>query len=115
MEDRPRTRREFIKDASAAALAGTLYMNTPLRVFGKSSSTSRVVLVRHKEVIDNYNKPNEMVVQQMACPACQTQIPAGSKFCPKCGANLEGSSCKKCNAKLAPGAKFCPECGEKQE
>ncbi|MFC1670662.1 zinc ribbon domain-containing protein [Spirochaetota bacterium] len=41
--------------------------------------------------------------------------PAGSKFCPKCGANVEGSNCKKCNAKLAPGAKFCPECGEKQE
>jgi hypothetical protein len=65
MEDKPRTRREFIKDASAAALAGTLYMTTPLRVFGKSSATSRVVLVRHKEVIDNYNKPDEKVVQQM--------------------------------------------------
>ena len=65
MEDKPRTRREFIKDASAAALAGTLYMTTPLRVFGKSSPTSRVVLVRHKEVIDNYNKPDEKVVQQM--------------------------------------------------
>jgi hypothetical protein len=65
MEDKPRTRREFIKDASAAALAGTLYMTTPLRVFGQSSATSRVVLIRHKEVIDNYNKPNEKVVQQM--------------------------------------------------
>ena len=65
MEDKPRTRREFMKDASAAAPAGTLYMTTPLRVFGKSSATSRVVLVRHKEVVDNYNKHNEKVVQQM--------------------------------------------------
>lgn len=65
MEDNPRTRREFLKDTSAAALAGTLYLTTPLRVFGQSSTNSRVVLVRHKEVIDNYNKPNEKVVQQM--------------------------------------------------
>lgn len=65
MGDKPRTRREFIKDSSAAALAGTLYLTTPLRVFGQSSTNSRVVLVRHKEVIDNFNKPNEKVVQQM--------------------------------------------------
>ena len=65
MDDKPRTRREFIKDSSAAALAGTLYLTTPLRVFGQSSTNSRVVLVRHKEVIDNFNKPNEKVVQQM--------------------------------------------------
>ena len=65
MKDKPRTRREFIKDTSTAALAGTLYMTTPLRVFGKSSTKSRIVLVRHKEVIDNYNKPDQKVVQQM--------------------------------------------------
>ena len=39
------------------------------------------------------------------------QIPAGVKFCPSCGANLQGSNCIKCNARSAPGAKFCPECG----
>jgi hypothetical protein len=65
MEDKPRTRREFLKDTSTAALAGTLYLSTPVRVFGRSSTNSRVVLVRHKEVVDNYNKPSEKVVQQM--------------------------------------------------
>jgi hypothetical protein len=65
MEHKKRTRREFLKETSAAALAGTLYMASPLRIFAQSSTTSRVVLVRHKKVIDNYNKPNEEVVQQM--------------------------------------------------
>jgi hypothetical protein len=65
MDNKIRTRREFLKDTSAAALAGTLYLTTPLRVFGQFPTNSRVVLIRHREVIDNNNKTNEKVVQQM--------------------------------------------------
>ena len=51
-----------------------------------------------------------------ACVACGKAIPAGSKFCPECGAKQEvaGGFCNACGAKLNPGAKFCPECGTKQ-
>ena len=52
--------------------------------------------------------------QSMPCVSCGALIPAGSKFCPACGANQAGSACKDCGKPLAPGAKFCPECGAKQ-
>ena len=65
MKNRGRTRREFLKDTTSAALAGSLYLSTPFTVFAQPSSKTRVVLVRNKAVIDNYNKANEKVVQQM--------------------------------------------------
>ncbi len=49
------------------------------------------------------------------CTACGAAIPAGSKFCPECGAKqVVASVCVSCGAQLSPGAKFCPECGAKQ-
>ncbi|UCC92624.1 MAG: SPFH domain-containing protein, partial [Thermoplasmata archaeon] len=49
---------------------------------------------------------------QVACVKCQAMIPAGTKFCPQCGAG-QSEACPKCNAQIPPGTKFCPECGEK--
>jgi membrane protease subunit (stomatin/prohibitin family) len=46
------------------------------------------------------------------CPKCNNQVPAGSKFCSNCGSSLIATACSKCGAALAPGAKFCAECGE---
>lgn len=49
-----------------------------------------------------------------ACPSCQAQVPAQSKFCPECGTPIPQTKfCAECGNKLAPGAKFCPECGTK--
>ena len=51
----------------------------------------------------------------MKCSACGAAIPAGSKFCPECGAKQAVSAfCTNCGKEIAPGAKFCPECGAKQ-
>lgn len=48
----------------------------------------------------------------VACPKCQAQVPAGTKFCGACGNPMPaGTTCAKCNAAVAPGAKFCGECG----
>jgi membrane protease subunit (stomatin/prohibitin family) len=50
----------------------------------------------------------------VACAKCQAQIPAGSKFCPNCGAAVSvASQCPSCHAATEPGAKFCPNCGAK--
>ena len=50
-----------------------------------------------------------------ACTACGAQIPAGSKFCPECGAKQNaGSFCTSCGKEIPAGTKFCPECGAKQ-
>jgi membrane protease subunit (stomatin/prohibitin family) len=47
----------------------------------------------------------------MACPNCNAQIPAGSKFCPECGQNLQQVTCPKCQTLNPAGAKFCTNCG----
>jgi membrane protease subunit (stomatin/prohibitin family) len=51
-------------------------------------------------------------VQQtgMTCPKCNSPVPPGGKFCPACGQPME-SACPKCGTKTAAGAKFCPNCG----
>ncbi|MEG0740632.1 MAG: SPFH domain-containing protein [Clostridia bacterium] len=50
------------------------------------------------------------------CTGCGQPIPAGSKFCPVCGAQQAsaGTFCAGCGQKLDAGAKFCPGCGQKQ-
>jgi membrane protease subunit (stomatin/prohibitin family) len=47
------------------------------------------------------------------CPSCQTENPAGAKFCSSCGTSLAPPTvkCPNCSADNAPGAKFCSECG----
>ncbi len=50
------------------------------------------------------------------CPSCNQQIPAGAKFCPKCGKPVVKSDqkiCPKCGAVISANAKFCAVCGEK--
>ncbi len=51
------------------------------------------------------------------CPIDGTFAPAGTKFCPECGAQMvqpQADICPNCGAKTF-GAKFCPECGTKLE
>jgi membrane protease subunit (stomatin/prohibitin family) len=49
------------------------------------------------------------------CPACSAPLAAKAKFCPDCGAKLDGEKhCTECGTKLKPGAKFCADCGAKQ-
>jgi membrane protease subunit (stomatin/prohibitin family) len=50
----------------------------------------------------------------MLCPGCSAQIPANSKFCPKCGAKIgEAMICANCKADVPAGSRFCPNCGSK--
>lgn len=53
--------------------------------------------------------------QNMAvCSNCNSQIPAGSKFCLQCGQKVnQGLCCMNCGEKLPPNAKFCQKCGTK--
>jgi class 3 adenylate cyclase/tetratricopeptide (TPR) repeat protein len=46
----------------------------------------------------------------MHCPQCQSENPAGMKFCGQCGAKL-AAVCPKCATENPPGFKFCGECG----
>ncbi len=48
----------------------------------------------------------------IVCQNCKTQLPAGSKFCNRCGAKL-GKKCSKCGSEVPSESAFCPECGEK--
>ncbi|HYI23922.1 MAG TPA: SPFH domain-containing protein, partial [Thermomicrobiales bacterium] len=56
--------------------------------------------------------PAQPQAATIACPNCQANIPAGSKFCTNCGANLAAVTCKECGAANQPGAKFCTNCGK---
>lgn len=51
------------------------------------------------------------------CPKDGTVAPAGTKFCPECGAAMEqpaAQKCPSCGAAVS-GSKFCPQCGAKIE
>lgn len=74
MKPKVRTRREFLKDTTSAALAGALYLSSPVELFAQSKKKTRVVLIRNKDVLDDHNKPREKVVQQMLDEAVTTLL-----------------------------------------
>jgi len=47
----------------------------------------------------------------MKCPHCQSESPAGFKFCGQCGGKL-APLCAHCGTENPPGFKFCGECGQ---
>lgn len=47
----------------------------------------------------------------MKCPNCQTENPAGAKFCFNCGTKFV-ARCTNCQSELPPGARFCSNCGQ---
>ncbi|MBE7082729.1 MAG: SPFH domain-containing protein [Clostridiales bacterium] len=49
------------------------------------------------------------------CPECKTENRANARFCSECGYKFAPSTkkCSKCNAEIKATSKFCPECGEK--
>ncbi|HOP26462.1 MAG TPA: SPFH domain-containing protein [Candidatus Sabulitectum sp.] len=48
-----------------------------------------------------------------ACASCGKPMPAGSKFCPSCGARAGAGTKCECGADVPAGSKFCPDCGKK--
>lgn len=64
------------------------------------------------------NQPTAPVtVTVIPCPKCNASIPANSKFCPSCGAEVvipkNTIKCPSCQADIPAESKFCPECGNK--
>lgn len=59
------TRREFLRDSSVAALAGAVYLNLPKNLFSQSGKKSRVVLIRDKELLDNFQQPKPEILEKM--------------------------------------------------
>jgi membrane protease subunit (stomatin/prohibitin family) len=67
------------------------------------------------QMVSQAMQPGAQTTQAtIACPSCQAQIPAGSKFCSQCGAKMSATSaCPDCGAEVPGGSKFCPTCGAK--
>lgn len=48
------------------------------------------------------------------CPSCSRSVPAGSRFCPDCGARMpDRRFCPDCGAEVTAGSRFCPACGKR--
>lgn len=55
-------------------------------------------------------EPEESLVR---CPKCGNLVPAGNKFCNKCGSPISTENiCAECGAKNDANAKFCVKCGK---
>lgn len=59
------TRRTFIKSTSSAAIAGALYLNSPIKVFADDSNKSKVVLIRDEDILNSSGKPKASNLEKM--------------------------------------------------
>jgi hypothetical protein len=68
------TRRDFIKTAGVAAVGAAIGLPAMAEEALKESAKSRVVLVRHKDAVDEKGKINAEVIQQMLDQAVMTLL-----------------------------------------
>lgn len=78
---------------------------------------------RMRQEIREGQKQIEEIRNRVTCPSCGYAIPAGTKFCPNCGASVERyrdqvsggyagqSTCPNCGAPVEEGSVFCTSCG----
>ena len=74
MKKRIYTRRDFLREASSAAAAGTMVFSLPKRVFASQEKKTKVVLIRNEGVLDDLNKPRPEIVQAMLDEAMTTLL-----------------------------------------
>ncbi len=46
------------------------------------------------------------------CPKCSFMLPMDAKFCGSCGTPIGGNKCPSCGKDVLPGVKFCSNCGK---
>jgi hypothetical protein len=60
------TRRTLLKNSALATIAGALYLNFPVKLFGSNpDKKTKVILIREKSVLDDSGKINRTVIQNM--------------------------------------------------
>ena len=57
-------------------------------------------------------QPAQNKADAAKCTSCGASIPAGSKFCRKCGRSLAGV-CPDCGKEVGANDEFCNNCGAK--
>lgn len=81
-------------------------------IASRSSSGSHYGHYRHQHnhsPVQNQPFPNQ---GSLNCNKCNSQIPAGSKFCLNCGEKVKLELfCSNCGEKMLPNSKFCSQCG----
>ncbi len=65
MESKKISRRKLIKNTAFAAIAGALYLNTPFRLFAKNNPTTKVILIRDKELLDAGGNIDKRIMEKM--------------------------------------------------
>ncbi len=78
---------------------------------------------RMRQEIREGQKQIEEIRSRVTCPSCGYALPAGTKFCPNCGASVERYRdqvaegyagqrvCPNCGAPVEAGSVFCTSCG----
>lgn len=66
------TRRDFLRESSAAIAAGTLYLNMPRKLLTQELKKEKVVLIRDKDLLDDSKKVRAVNIATMLDKAVMT-------------------------------------------
>jgi hypothetical protein len=66
------SRRDFLKDSAALAVVGSLYFNLPAKLFAQPEQKTRVILIRHENLLNEKGVPDYTIVEQLLDEAVTT-------------------------------------------
>lgn len=71
------------------------------------------IFANNMQQMNNQNQTqSQNQPQKKFCPNCGAEINGNPKFCPECGQKMK-HVCPDCGTEVKASAKFCPECGRK--
>jgi hypothetical protein len=72
------TRRDFLREGASFAAASSLMLQLPHTVFSQEKKKSRVILIRHKDLLDKDKQPYEEIINEMLNQAVSTLLKSTS-------------------------------------
>ena len=68
------TRRDFLRDGTSLAVASSLILQLPDKMFAQQEKKSRVVLIRHQDLLGKDKQPHEEIIGEMLNQAVSTLL-----------------------------------------
>lgn len=72
------TRRDFLRDSTSMAVAGSLMLQLPHKVYAQEEKKSRVVLIRRQNLLNENKQADEKIIGDMLNQAVTTLLDADS-------------------------------------
>ncbi|MCC5954228.1 MAG: zinc ribbon domain-containing protein [Acidimicrobiia bacterium] len=105
------SRSAILRDGSAGATTRQALVDATNRRLRRTGIGISEVSELELRVVEARSTYRVLAWPNTRCAGCAEPLPAGARYCPRCGAASAAELCPRCDAALVEGAAYCIGCG----